>query len=165
MMEVMTQRLRIVEAHNMKKIQRIMVGIDGSDQSFLALNRGIELAKLYKASLLLVTIEEDSRFIPLMADGTVTYSLDTNMIKGIRYKVKLVMRNAVKLAKEQGVTAQSLVYYGNARTELARELPTVKNIDLIILGATGLNRFEQMVIGSNANYVVAHAKCNVLLVR
>ncbi|EPC76844.1 Putative universal stress protein, partial [Lacticaseibacillus paracasei subsp. paracasei Lpp71] len=40
-----------------------------------------------------------------------------------------------------------------------------KNIDLIMIGATGLNAVERLLIGSVTEYVTRNALCDVLVVR
>ncbi|AXF57908.1 universal stress protein [Salicibibacter kimchii] len=42
---------------------------------------------------------------------------------------------------------------------------TNNDIDLIMAGATGANRVEQMVFGSVSEVIVRHAPCDVLIVR
>ncbi|MBO8441671.1 MAG: universal stress protein, partial [Firmicutes bacterium] len=39
------------------------------------------------------------------------------------------------------------------------------NIDLIMIGATGLNAVERILIGSVTEYVTRTAQCDVLVVR
>ncbi|MEL5941041.1 universal stress protein, partial [Tetragenococcus halophilus] len=39
------------------------------------------------------------------------------------------------------------------------------DVDLIILGATGLNAVERLFIGSVSEYVTRNASCDVLIVR
>ncbi|MGQ4819949.1 universal stress protein, partial [Enterococcus faecium] len=38
-------------------------------------------------------------------------------------------------------------------------------IDLIVMGATGLNAVERALVGSTTSYVVKHASCNVMVVK
>lgn len=40
-----------------------------------------------------------------------------------------------------------------------------EKIDLIVMGATGLNAVERVLVGSTTSYVVTHAPCNVLVVK
>ena len=48
---------------------------------------------------------------------------------------------------------------------IAKELPESEKVDLIMLGATGLNAVERLFIGSVSEYVIRHAICDVLIVR
>ncbi len=48
---------------------------------------------------------------------------------------------------------------------IARDIPQNLNIDLIMIGATGLNAVERLLIGSVTEYVTRTAVCDVLVVR
>lgn len=39
------------------------------------------------------------------------------------------------------------------------------SVDLIIMGASGLNAVSRMVLGSNTEYVVRNAACDVFIVK
>ena len=69
-------------------------------------------------------------------------------------------------AQEAGVKeVVTSVFYGHAKVDLAKTLPKEYQADLIMLGATGVNVVERMLMGSTASYVVANAVCDVLIVR
>lgn len=48
---------------------------------------------------------------------------------------------------------------------LAYDFPDQHDIDLIVLGSTGINAVEKMLQGSHTDYVVRHAKADVLVVK
>ena len=48
---------------------------------------------------------------------------------------------------------------------MATKIPKQENVDLIVIGATGISYIERVVVGSVAAYIVNHAKCNTLIVR
>ena len=48
---------------------------------------------------------------------------------------------------------------------LGQTLPKEENIDLIVLGATGLSYIERIFIGSVADYIIKNAPCDTLVVR
>lgn len=150
----------------MEKYQKIMVGIDGSSQSNEALERGIELAQLYQAKLLLVTVENDGQFTALANGGMrAMYRIEPDRLDAQRRGIQEFMDKCVQKAQDAGIDVYSKVYYGESKTELAEVLPESEKIDLIVLGVTGLNRIERLLIGSNANYVVANAPCDVIIVK
>ncbi|EKF50397.1 hypothetical protein C426_2237 [Lactococcus garvieae DCC43] len=39
------------------------------------------------------------------------------------------------------------------------------NIDLIVIGATGTDMFDRLLVGSTTNYVINHSPCNVIVVK
>ena len=55
--------------------------------------------------------------------------------------------------------------YGSPKPIIAKEIPDDNDIDLILLGATGLNAVERLFIGSVSEYVIRNANCDVLVVR
>lgn len=142
-----------------------MVGIDGSEQSKLALKRAIDMAKHANAQLLIVTVEDDLRFTPIVTGGAPVYQMNGELIQQVRERVQDAMQEAVHMARNAGIEPLSKVFYGNAKKELGNNLPVSENVDLIIMGATGLNRIERMMIGSNSNYVLQNAPCDVMIVR
>ncbi|MFP9068907.1 universal stress protein, partial [Enterococcus faecalis] len=54
---------------------------------------------------------------------------------------------------------------GSPKQIIAREIPEDNQVDLIMLGATGLNAVERLFIGSVSEYVIRNAACDVLVVR
>ena len=48
---------------------------------------------------------------------------------------------------------------------ITRNLTNKLNADLIVAGATGLNRVERFLIGSVSENIVRSAQCDVLIVR
>ena len=48
---------------------------------------------------------------------------------------------------------------------MATTIPTQEQVDLIMIGATGLSYIERLFIGSVAQYIVTHATCDTLIIR
>ena len=47
---------------------------------------------------------------------------------------------------------------------MAKELPEKYQVDLIMVGQSGLNAVERLMTGSVASYVIREATCDVLVV-
>ncbi|MFT8406855.1 universal stress protein, partial [Liquorilactobacillus nagelii] len=43
--------------------------------------------------------------------------------------------------------------------------PKEHNIDLIIIGQTGMNNIEKLVVGSHTSFVVRNSACDVLVIK
>ncbi len=54
--------------------------------------------------------------------------------------------------------------YGSVRESMAVKLPKKYQIDLIMIGQSGLNAVERFMTGSVASYVIRQAPCDVLVV-
>lgn len=70
------------------------------------------------------------------------------------------------LAIEKGLTdIETYILYGYPKTLIANFNESKEPIDLIVMGATGLNAVERALVGSTTSYVVNHAPCNVLVIK
>lgn len=136
--------------------RRILVGIDGSHGARVALRRAIQLTGEHDAMLHAVVVEEGA---PPDA-GTIDENEDA--WEDTRIHSAQVIDQARKVAASAGVRITCEVRQGNAARiliERGRQL----DCELIILGHT--RRDWGSLLGSTANRVVDHARCDVLIVR
>ncbi|WP_099222811.1 universal stress protein [Listeria costaricensis] len=142
-----------------KRYGHILIAMDGSEEAEKAFERGIELALEMGAEVALATVIDTRSFPTISPDGgAFEYQLSAEAEQSVK--------NHVELAKEKGVeSVGSFVEKGNPKKLLAEEIPTVYGADLIVCGATGLNRIEKVLLGSISSYVVQHAVCDVLVAR
>jgi nucleotide-binding universal stress UspA family protein len=59
---------------------------------------------------------------------------------------------------------EGIVAYGSIKDALATQLPDQYDIDLIMVGQSGLNAVERFMMGSVASFVIREARCDVLIV-
>ena len=74
-------------------------------------------------------------------------------------------QQAFDAAESAGINVKTILRFGSPKVEIAKNIPKEHHIDLILLGATGLNAVERILIGSVSEYVVRNAPCDVLIVR
>ncbi|MFC6201478.1 universal stress protein [Lactiplantibacillus nangangensis] len=146
--------------------QDVLVGVDTSPQSQLALDKAIAIAAQMQATLDIVTIINTEKFIGI-TQGPMGFGAATpQVLDELTTKLKANLVRARKAAVAAGVTdVQVHLHSGNSKSLLATTLPTRYGTDLIVLGATGLNAVSRFLIGSNATYVTRNAPCDVLVVR
>ena len=60
---------------------------------------------------------------------------------------------------------ETVLEYGSPKVVISKQLTKDYGIDLIMMGATGLNAVERLFIGSVSEYVIRNASCDVLVVR
>lgn len=153
-----------------RKFTRILVAIDGSNESMNAADYAILVAKQYNASLTAISIlpqeirydydvemtDPDMPAAPVK--GTVELSrheVEEKLFSEIREKAK---ENNVDLQTDVIVTAGSIV------AEIVTYAES-KNFNLIIIGTRGKTGLKRMLLGSVASGVVTYAHCPVLVVR
>ncbi len=131
-------------------IRRILVGLDGSPLGRLAFRAAVDFEILCGASVIGITIREVS---PLAradeADGAYVAQLKAA---------------AEEHARAAGVAFEHLTRAGHA-AETIRDQARDAGVDLIVLGATGLEHPWSSTIGGTASSVASEAPCSVLLVR
>lgn len=138
---------------------KILVAVDGSQESEHALDQAISSAKINDAELLIVNII-DTRSFQNVA------SFDDSMVDAIAEETRETLDKYLAQAKEAGLSNVSyLIEYGAPKQMIANGVPDEVNADLIVIGATGLNAVERLLIGSVTEYVARHANVDVLVVR
>ena len=144
--------------------QKILVGLDGSENSAPALRMAIGLAQQHEARLVLFHAIDVHPARPHLARFVAQAAHDVyaragrEIAEGILNEAKRKAQEAgltqVECAAEEGSAAATLVEYA-ART----------GIDLIVVGTRGLMGLHGLALGSVAHQVTAAASCPVLVVR
>ena len=133
--------------------RRLLVAVDGSPESELALSAAITAARNDNAAVTLVAVSPPLQVWP----GGMTPPITQGDVDAATDKV---LREAVARVP-QDVPVHTLLRHGKAGPEIvaaARE----GVYDAILLGARGVGRFHGM-IGSVSQYVLRHAPVNVIV--
>lgn len=139
--------------------QTIMVAVDGSLAAELAFEKALHVAWRNQAQLIIAHVI-DNRALH-------TYStFDTNIYLNLEKEAKLQLDAYEEKARRAGLQKiKQILEVGDPRPLLAKEIPDREGVDLILLGATGLNSFERLLIGSSSEYIMRHTKIDLLIVR
>jgi len=135
---------------------KVLIPIDGSEHSRKALQRGLEMAEKQGAQVTVMTVAP--------AAGTI---LDE--MRNIQDKLNEEYRNWLEEAKAmfaaKGIKVETVFEIGLVPGNNIIRLAEEEKFDRIIMGATGMNGLARILMGSTASKVVAHAPCEVTLVR
>lgn len=144
--------------------QKILVGIDGSKQSDMAFGKAVEIALRNNAQLFLLSVINGERYPSTGPNG---YGfVDHSIYESAVTEMKKRLGEYQEKAKKAGVKDVSIdVEIGNAKLELAEHYPNTHDIDLIVIGATGLNVVGRIIVGSTAAYTIREAPCDVTVVK
>jgi len=147
--------------------QHILVALDGSESSALAMDHAIQLAKDQRARLRLVHVIDPSVYATAASGG---YPFDvTPVIEGLRQAGRQILADAEAKARGAEVQSESeLLESGDPSERIATII--VKDArrwraDLIVLGTHGRRGFNRIVLGSVAEGLVRMATTPVLVVR
>ncbi|WP_367298056.1 universal stress protein [Loigolactobacillus coryniformis] len=146
----------------LQEYRNILVPVDGSEEAELALAKAVEVAKRNEAHLDVLDVLATQQF-------EVSYSsfVDGDVIYKMSEDVKTYLDNLVtRIEKDSDFHDIDIhIRFGNPKTVIARDFPQEHKNDLIMIGATGLNAVERMLIGSVASYVNRAAITDVLVVK
>lgn len=143
----------------LQRYQNIMVAVDGSHEAELAFEKGVNVA-LRNNSRLTIAHVIDTRALQSVS------TFDAEVYEELQEDAKKLMDQYAEKTKEAGVTnVVTVVEMGNPKTLLATDIPEEQKVDLIMVGATGLNAFERLLVGSSSEYILRHANVDLLVVR
>lgn len=135
---------------------KVLVPIDDSPHSRKAVERALELAERQGAEVTLMTV------MPVASD-----ILDE--MRNIQEKLSVEYQKWLDRAKEvfdaKGIKVATILEAGLVPANNIIRRAEDDKFDRIIMGATGRSGLARILMGSTAAKVVAHAPCEVTLVR
>ena len=146
---------------------KIVVGIDGSEESMKAAEYAISIAKLYNAELNAITVlTSDIGYIysspgvespPLTVKEIVLLAGDEakKWFDEIKEKAN---KKGIQLKTEYIVAKKSLL---NTILEYVEE----HNINLVVVGTRGRSGIKKMLLGSIASGLITYSPCPVLVIK
>ncbi|GAA3628432.1 universal stress protein [Lactobacillus hamsteri] len=143
----------------LSQYQHIQVSVDGSKEADLAFSKAAAIAKRNHASLDILHVIDTRSFQNVS-------SFDSAMVEQVSSDAKKRMEEYSDRAKKAGISeVHYSIEFGSPKTIIAHDFPSKHNIDLIVVGATGLNAVERLLIGSVTEYVTRTANCDVIVCR
>jgi nucleotide-binding universal stress UspA family protein len=153
------------------KFSKILITVDGSEQSMDAADYAIVMAKKEDNNTQLIALHvlfsQTGYAYSTNMFGLVTPSSINKLLEDAKYeaqqwfdkiKEKLYENRDIQLKTEVVVSPTSVV---GAIVDYAER----KNVDLIVIGSRGRRGFKKMLLGSTASGVVTYATCPVLVVK
>lgn len=136
---------------------KILVPIDFYEQSMVALGQAVNLAKIKKSVIVLLSvIKEQSIMQTLFTDDT---------SEELKVKVKEKLDSiALEYSKKHGINVDAMVSKGKIYEQI-NEVAEMISADLIVMGTNGSQGRSSKIIGSNAERVVRLSKCPVITIK
>jgi len=136
---------------------KILVPIDFSDQSMLALGQALNLAKIKNSDIVLLSVvKEQSIMQSLFIDDK-----SDELKNRVKEKLDAI---CLQYAKEHSVNIETMVSKGKIYTKI-NEVSEMISADLIVMGTNGSQGRSSKIIGSNAEKVVRLSKCPVITIK
>jgi nucleotide-binding universal stress UspA family protein len=136
---------------------KVLVATDGSEHSMKAVQRAVEMAETQGAQVTLMSVAY--------------YAADylEGMPPNIQEKLEDEAREALKKGKAlfdaKNLPVETVLEAGLVPANLIIQKAQDGKFDRIVIGSTGMSALERILMGSTASKVVAHAPCEVTVVR
>lgn len=134
---------------------QVVVGVDGSPQSLLALEWAVTEARLRHGQLRVVTGWQ----FPAVAAGMESLSGEFDAFQRVAQRLQA---RALQEVSCDGVAVSREIHQGPAAGVL---LTASKDADLLVVGSRGHGGFANLLLGSVSNQIAHHATCPVLIIR
>jgi|CXWJ01.1.fsa_nt_gi nucleotide-binding universal stress UspA family protein len=139
----------------------ILVPIDFSEQSFIALSQSYNLARLTNSPIrLLHVIDQD--FFSSITEGLLSqYNYGDTIKEDLQNRLDEI---AVKIKQEQNIVAVTNLRTGKIYNEIIEESKD-SSASLIVMGTMGSSTLMKKFMGSNASRVIREAECPVITIK
>lgn len=149
------------EAKSLGEHRKILVPIDFSDHSRLAVRYALELAGFYRADLTLFHTFEQSFHPSFYASGnTPIFKIDS----GLKQRATEAMTQLRNEFGKLEIPTHFVLAEGTAYLEIV-EYAKKEGFDLLVIASQGLRGLAHFLIGSTAEKVIRHAEVPVLTVK
>jgi nucleotide-binding universal stress UspA family protein len=144
--------------------QRILVPVDGSATSGLALQSAISLARSSGGRIRLLHVVEELAY----ATGFDQFGgYSGALIDAMKQAGAAILKKDTETVTAAGVEVDNMLYdkFGERLGETVAEAARLWNADLIVVGTHGRRGLGRLLMGSGAEQVVRQAPTPVLVVR
>jgi nucleotide-binding universal stress UspA family protein len=162
-------RSRAKLSSEIRHFKKIIVAVDGSENSKRAAVTAVEIAEKYRAELdvLHVVPRLDYDFTQLsITRRAVPPTAFGQVYDEARKEAEKYVDDIVSGAQAKGVLSKGEVLEDKPSiVEAIIEYAKNKKADLIVTGTRGQGGFKKLLVGSVSSGVLAHAECPVLIVK
>jgi nucleotide-binding universal stress UspA family protein len=140
-------------------LSKVLVPVDGSENSFRALDHALFIAKSTGTQITAMHVIEHPPTIHVESQ-----KLLNDLLSNYRKESTKILDKCKEAAEKSGVNLDTVIAEGNAASNIAGYAEQ-GGFDLIVIGSRGLGRFKEIVLGSTSKQVLHDTKCSVMVVK
>ena len=138
---------------------KLLVPIDGSDNSFRALNHAIFLSQKITAQITALHVME---YLPLVYIES-QRTLDAIFSKHLE-ESETILNKSRDIGNKNSVRVETELRKGDAASNII-DYSKKENFDTIVMGRRGMGKLRELVVGSTSTKVLSHSDCTVVIVK
>jgi nucleotide-binding universal stress UspA family protein len=143
--------------------KNILIPTDGSELSEKVVDDAIELAKATHAKVTALHVYAESFMVPYGGFGPGEYVVDEDIKAAAIRRGKEYVERIGAAARKAGIPFEGIVLESAAPWKGIVDTAERRHCDLVMMAAHGYHGLQAMVIGSETNKVLTHAKIPVLV--
>ena len=140
-------------------ISKILVPVDGSDNSLRALDQALFLAKSTGASITAMHVIESPPTVYVESQ-----KLLNELLANYRKESAKILDKCKEIAQKQGLKIETVLAEGDAASNI-NGYADKESFDLIVIGSRGLGKLKSAILGSTSNKVLHHSKGTVMITK
>lgn len=146
--------------------ERILVAVDGSQNSMRAAEMAIDMASRNKASLFAISVIPSAVYTETSPGTVAGAAISPIMVDKSKDEAEAFIQQIVTKAQQQGVkvrgeTIENVPSVVDAIVDYAQEW----KVDLTVVGTRGLSGMKKLLLGSVSSALVSKSPSSVLVVR
>lgn len=138
-------------------MNKILVGLDGSPNSFKALEEALLLARLKQAELHTISVEQLPHFSETVSEVEEEKESEKSRYDDIILKAK-------EMAEAENIPLETHIVAGH-EVKSVIEFVKKNKIDLLVVGFLGRSAIYEWAMGSTSHSLVRLSPCSVLVVK
>lgn len=142
--------------------KHILLPVDGSPTSMVAVDKAAEMAKACGAAVTAVYVIDPYPFTGVGSEFA--YGQD-QYLNAARAEARAAMDGTAKRLQEAGVPAETRIIESHAVWRGVLEAIEACGADLVVMGSHGRRGLERLVLGSVTQSVLSHTGISTLVVR
>ena len=137
----------------------VLVPVDGSDNSYRALDAALLLTEKLGSSITVVNVMEQVPITHIESE-----KLLSELLEAYKKENQEILSKCSNIATEKGLSIKTLLLQGNPASVIL-DYSKKEKFDLVIMGSRGMGKFKQLILGSVSSKIVHHSPCAILLIR
>jgi nucleotide-binding universal stress UspA family protein len=138
---------------------KLLVPVDGSENSLRALEAAIFLSKKLDAQITALHVMEKAPTVYIHPQKELE-----ELLKNYRKESERILEKCQEIGKNNRVELNTAISEGDVASKIIQYVDKGR-FDLVVMGHRGSGKFKEMVLGSVSEKVLHRTKCSVLIVR
>jgi len=141
--------------------EHILVPVDGSETSYAAVDKAVEIAKAFNSK---VTVVQVLALDPYIAAEYITAAQTNDLVERARTAILKTLDEAKAKVAAAGINAETPLLEGQViYSEIVKAAESL-NTDLIVIGSHGRTGFKKLFLGSVAQSILGQANVPVMVI-